>query len=120
MKQRLFTRDFTLLALGQAFSLLGNYALRLALSMYVLELTGSAGVFAGMLALAMAPTVLLSPLGGALADRLEALGLRVGEDIEFVRSAPLQDPAEYSVGGSLIALRRPDAARIHVALKKTE
>ena len=46
----------------------------------------------------------------ALADRLEALGLRVGEDIEFVRSAPLQDPAEYSVGGSLIALRRPDAA----------
>ena len=26
----------------------------------------------------------------ALADRLEALGLRVGEDIEFVRSAPLQ------------------------------
>ena len=56
----------------------------------------------------------------ALADRLEALGLRVGEDIEFVCSAPLQDPAEYSVGGSLIALRRPDAARIHVALKKTE
>ena len=51
----------------------------------------------------------------ALADRLEALGLWVGEDIEFVRSAPLQDPAEYSVGGSLIALRRPDAARIYVA-----
>ena len=36
MKQRLFTRDFTLLALGQAFSLAGNYALRFALSMYVL------------------------------------------------------------------------------------
>ncbi|WP_368670202.1 hypothetical protein [Holdemania filiformis] len=32
----------------------------------------------------------------------------------------MQDPAEYSVGGSLIALRRPDAARIYVALKKTE
>ena len=55
----------------------------------------------------------------ALADRLEALGLRVGEDIEFVRSAPLQDPAEYSVGGSLIALRRPDAARIYVCLLYT-
>ena len=40
MKQRLFTRDFTLLALGQALSLAGNYALRFALSMYVLELTG--------------------------------------------------------------------------------
>ena len=80
MKQRLFTRDFTLLALGQAFSLAGNYALRFALSMYVLELTGSAGVFAGMLALAMAPTVLLSPLGGALADRCDRRRLMAGMD----------------------------------------
>ena len=80
MKQRLFTRDFTLLALGQALSLAGNYALRFALSMYVLELTGSAGVFAGMLALAMAPTVLLSPLGGALADRCDRRRLMAGMD----------------------------------------
>ena len=52
-KEKLFNRDFTLLALGQAFSLVGNYALKIALSMYVLELTGSAAVFAGMLALAI-------------------------------------------------------------------
>ena len=97
MKQRLFTRDFTLLALGQALSLAGNYALRFALSMYVLELTGSAGVFAGMLALAMAPTVLLSPLGGALADRCDrrrlmawmdaASGLAVLLALPFFRAA---------------------------------
>ncbi len=66
MKQRLFTRDFTLLALGQALSLAGNYALRFALSMYVLELTGSAGVFAGMLALAMAPPCCSRPWAGRL------------------------------------------------------
>ena len=46
MGQKLFTRNFTLLVLGQASSLFGNYILRLALSMYVLEVTGSATVFA--------------------------------------------------------------------------
>ena len=55
-------------------------------------------------------------LSQAVVFRLEALGLRVGEEIECVRTAPLLDPIEYSVGGSLIALRRPDAAQIEVAL----
>lgn len=35
----------------------------------VLEKTGSAAVFAGLLAAAMLPTILLSPFGGILADR---------------------------------------------------
>ena len=51
MRQKLFTRNFTLLILGQASSLTGNYTLRFALSMYVLEQTGSASVFAGLLSL---------------------------------------------------------------------
>lgn len=100
MKQRLFTRDFTLLALGQAFSLAGNYALRFALSMYVLELTGSAGVFAGMLALAMAPTVLLSPLGGALADRCDRRRLMAGMDAASGLAVLLALPFFRSAGAS--------------------
>ena len=80
MKPRLFTRNFTLLILGQASSLLGNYTLRFALSMYVLEQTGSASAFAGMLALAMLPTVLLSPLGGILADRANRRNMMVALD----------------------------------------
>ena len=43
--------------------------LDLALSMYVLEVTGSAALFAAFLAAAMVPTILLAPLGGVLADR---------------------------------------------------
>lgn len=69
MTQRLFTKNFTLLVLGQASSLFGNMILRFALSMYVLEATGSATIFAGILAIATIPTILLSPLGGILADR---------------------------------------------------
>ena len=49
MKEKLFTKNFTLLVLGQVSSLFGNYIMRLALSMYVLELTESAAVFAGLL-----------------------------------------------------------------------
>lgn len=80
MKQKLFTRNFTLLLLGQACSLAGNYTLKFALSMYVLEQTGSASVFAGLLALAMLPTILLSPFGGILADRANRRHVMVALD----------------------------------------
>lgn len=77
MNQKLFTRNFTFLILGQCFSLIGNFTLRFALSMYVLEQTGSASVFAGLLAVAMLPTILLSPFGGILADRANRRNIMV-------------------------------------------
>ena len=80
MQKTLFSRNFVLLLLGQASSLLGNYTLKFALSMYVLERTGSASIFAGMLALAMLPTILLSPLGGILADRANRRNVMVALD----------------------------------------
>ena len=61
--EKLFTKNFTFLMLGQIISLIGNYTLKFALSMYVLEQTGSASIFAGMLSAALLPTVLLSPFG---------------------------------------------------------
>ena len=69
MTQKLFTKNFTLLILGQATSLFGNFILKLALSMYVLDVTGSATIFAGILSIATIPTILLSPFGGILSDR---------------------------------------------------
>ena len=80
MKEKLFTRNFTLLLVGQASSLLGNNTLKFALSMFVLEETGSATVFATILALAMAPTILLSPFGGILADRANRKSIMVALD----------------------------------------
>lgn len=80
MKEKLFTKNFTLLVLGQVSSLFGNYIMRLALSMYVLELTGSAAVFAGLLSAATIPTILLSPFGGILADRADRRNIMVALD----------------------------------------
>ncbi len=81
MKHKLFTKNFTLLILGQASSLFGNYILRLALSMYVLDATGSATVFAGILSLAVVPSILLSPLGGILTDRADKRKVMAALDI---------------------------------------
>lgn len=80
MGEKLFTKNFMLLILGQASSLFGNYILRLALSMYVLEVTGSAAVFAGILSAAVIPTILLSPFGGILADRADRRKIMVALD----------------------------------------
>ncbi len=79
-QQKLFTRNFTFLILGQVSSLIGNYTLKFALSMYVLEQTGSASIFATLLAVAMLPTILLSPFGGILADRANRRNIMVGLD----------------------------------------
>lgn len=81
MQQKLFTKNFTLLVLGQVSSLFGNFILKLALSMYVLEITGSATIFAGILAIATIPTILFSPFGGILADRVNRRNIMVALDL---------------------------------------
>lgn len=80
MTQKLFTPNFVLLILGQLTSLFGNFILKLALSMYVLETTASAAVFAGILSAATIPTILLSPFGGILADRVDRRKMMVALD----------------------------------------
>ncbi len=80
MTQKLFTKNFVLLILGQLTSLFGNFILKLALSMYVLEVTGSATIFAAILSVATIPTIVLSPLGGILADRADRRNIMVALD----------------------------------------
>ena len=72
----LLSRDFVLLVAGQGISLFGNVMLRFAMSMWVLDETGSATIFASVLAISIVPTILLSPFGGDGYD-MEARG---GED----------------------------------------
>ena len=78
--KRLFNSNFTFLILGQISSLVGNYTLKFALSMYILEQTGSATLFASLLAAAMVPTILISSFGGILADRVDRRMVMVGLD----------------------------------------
>ena len=103
MRDKLFTRNFTFLILGQISSLLGNYTLKFALSMYVLEQTGSAAVFAGLLAAAMLPTILLSPFGGILADRANRRNIMVALDALSGLSVLTADLA-ISLGNDILVI----------------
>ena len=78
--KKLFHRNFCLMIIGQIISLFGNAILRFALSMYVLDLTGSAAAFGTILAVSMIPTVLLSPVGGIIADRINRRNIMVALD----------------------------------------
>lgn len=80
MTEKIFSKNFTLLISGQICSLFGNYIIKFALSMYVLDTTGSATIFAGILSIATIPTILLSPLGGILADRTNRKNIMVTLD----------------------------------------
>ncbi len=68
-KTPLFHKDFTIMAVGQFISLFGNSLLRFALSLFILDLTNSAGTFSIILALTFLPQILLAPFGGVIADR---------------------------------------------------
>lgn len=80
MSQKLFNRDFTLVAIGQLISLFGNAILRFALALYVLDATGSAAVFGTVTAIAVIPTILLSPFGGILSDRVNRRNIMAALD----------------------------------------
>lgn len=80
MSQKLFNRDFTLVAIGQLISLFGNAILRFALALYVLDATGSAAVFGSVTAIAVIPTILLSPFGGILSDRVNRRNIMAALD----------------------------------------
>ncbi len=74
------SRDFVLLVAGQGISLFGNMMLQFAMSMWVLDETGSATIFASVLAISIVPTILLSPFGGVLADRVNRRTIMVALD----------------------------------------
>jgi len=69
-------RNFNLMVLGQVISILGSALLRFALSLYVLDTTGSETLFATLYAISNIP-LLLAPLGGAIADRFNRRNLMV-------------------------------------------
>lgn len=72
-----FGKDFIMVIIGQVISLFGNNILRFALPLYLLDQTHSPGLFGLVSALSFIPMILLSPLGGILADRVNKRNIMV-------------------------------------------
>ena len=77
MRSKLFSRDFTLVVIGQIISLFGNATVRFALPLYLLEQTASSSLYGRVTALAFFPSILLSPFGGMIADRFNKRNIMV-------------------------------------------
>ncbi len=77
MNTKLFQRDFTLVVVGQIISLFGNNILRYALPLYLLNQTGSPTLYGMVLGLSFIPMLLLSPVGGIIADRVNKRNVMV-------------------------------------------
>jgi len=70
-RAKLWNRDFTLLATGQIVSIFGNMVLSFALPLYILDISESAALFGLVLGMPYISLLLMSPIGGIMADRLK-------------------------------------------------
>ena len=102
MNQKLFSKDFTLVVIGQIISLFGNAVVRFALPLYLLNLTGSPALFGTVTACACVPAVLLSPVGGIIADRVNKRNVMV--ILDFFTAAVLLVFSLLMGGGNLVLL----------------
>lgn len=66
---------------GKFVSLVGTYMYSFAMSLYILKQTGSGTTFALNLLLSVLPRVILGPIAGVLADRIDRRKMVVGMDI---------------------------------------
>lgn len=72
-----YGKDFTLVVVGQIVSLFGNAILRFSLPLYLLRETGSSTLFGIVTACSFLPMIMLSLLGGVLADRVNKRNIMV-------------------------------------------
>lgn len=74
-------KKFLMIWIGELISGIGSGMTAFALSVYVYELTGSVSYVSLVTLLAYLPTILLSPLGGVLADRYDRRLLMIIGDL---------------------------------------
>ena len=67
---KLLNRSFVSIVIVQIASLFGDAVLRFALPLYVLNVTGSAALMGAVSAAAWLPYLVLTPIGGVAADRV--------------------------------------------------
>lgn len=66
------------------------------------------------LAIGATGRVVALPKGIPAMTRLRELGLLPGTKIQLIRKAPLGDPLEISIRGSLLSLRKSEAEQIEI------
>lgn len=76
-----WVRTFLIIFSGQAFSLLGSFAVNFALVWWLTVETGSASILAWAMIVAVLPQALLSPIVGPFIDRWDRRRTMIGADL---------------------------------------
>lgn len=109
MNKHLFSNNFLLLLCGQAFSMFGNNVIRFSISLFILESTESAAIYGTVTAISYIPSIILSPIGGILADRGDRKRLMVILDgtyavITLTMGIIFQRQSAFIVAGILLVI----------------
>lgn len=108
-------KDYWRFWLASSLSMGASDILQYVLSLYVLDLTGSATLFASMLSIIIFPRILLTPMAGVMADRVKKI--RLMSLIVLGESAVL---GVFCVLGSVTAIDVPLICLLVVILETGE
>ncbi|MCL1936093.1 MAG: MFS transporter [Defluviitaleaceae bacterium] len=84
LPEKLWNQDFSLLVIGKIISIFGNIILSWTLPLFILDVSGSATLFGIVLAVPNISLLLMSPIGGVIADRFRKQWIMFWLDISVV------------------------------------
>lgn len=73
----IYNKDYVLVLIGQIISMFGNVMFRFCISLYLLDVTKSVSIFGTIMAISLIPTIIISPIGGIIADRINRRNIMV-------------------------------------------
>ncbi|MCL2840073.1 MAG: MFS transporter [Defluviitaleaceae bacterium] len=84
MTTKLWNKNFSLVAICNAIALLGNMTLSFALAYYVRDVTGSEAMFGLALSAPYIALLIMSPIGGIIADRVRKQRILFWVDVSIL------------------------------------
>lgn len=81
MNEQVMRKNIMLAVIGRIISELGSTLFRFGLSLYILDLTGSAAAFSGFLIFSVLPGLFVNVFAGAIIDRTSKKRILVLSDI---------------------------------------
>jgi MFS family permease len=81
--KKLWNKDFSLLVIGQIMSLFGNMVVTTVLPFHILNISGSAFLYGLAMGLPVASLIIMTPIGGIMADRFKKHRLMFWLDVSI-------------------------------------
>ena len=80
---KLWNKNFSLLVIGQVMSIFGNMIISILLPLHILNISGSASLYGLAMGLPVISLIIMTPIGGIMADRLKKHKLMFWLDVSI-------------------------------------